>query len=993
LGILTSGIGSYDLSQFLIGPQLTADQVASWVSPQLKAGSQGNYISDVFLENGGIYTGSGPHAYADLQLLNAMETLFGQAMTQYTAYGTVACAKAGATDCSEARATLLTQMQLLKGNIIAAILAFYQNYGDGFASRIEGANEANAVSTTQYYSSSTNTENGKSWGLSASVKGIIKGAVLGGGGSGGQGSYEEWGGADAWNDANTSATSKPAGVVDTTAWAHAVLTATQNIATAGKMTVPPINVPAATPLTPPDLVGELKDWTAPPDTCFKSFKQWKSYQLTQGVLNATSAQERIKAGKDISDFRNALEALGAAGPVGGGLGSSPGLGQPTGDRVLMQPVTASIHNSIVREFAKLGQLRQAQARKSAATTDFPLNNVVRIPSMYTSGFDYTPYGQVFPELRPQLDIPDSPLATFAGYPNAITLLMAEGQIGALRAYVAFLSNYGASNVTPAMVASMEAMYQVFTQQLYATLEASLQGGGDVTNAARLSFAQAMFGTKTDMSDGALYQAVGNADVFFYLYHLLDPAPKKIWMTAAGGYVPFAFDASGKLGFMEARGSGGGQVTQAINFGLTPVVNPTTTPLSFYANTQLPQSPLYPIFAYLGNQGMNLLFLQTIGPLQMIYGRHLSQLPILAYSMSPLSLPHIQGCAPPYWMPVTVDFTGNSTQLNPWSWAQGGGGTGNCQAAGNTFSGWTYGAYPTLSMWDPVNSFLGAGTTSDFPYVLPGELSWDYYLGWPMTSQLADYNVLALNIDASTTYGQLQTGNGSNPTYMAGFGQQALYGNTLNVAPTAVVWAPSPVISSFTGPASARAGDSITLTWDVSYASTLLLTYCDGSTHDVTADGGSATATMLGNPSCSFTLTAKRTGVPQAQQTIVVAGVGQSSVASGTVRNAVGRGAARSSLAIVATTWTPVDLVKTFALATNGVRLLLLPVNETTAPGWGSIVDTNYSILNTQPAVPFQALIRDGTSSVSGTFDDAYNRGLMNMNADACSLPTNPNCGR
>ena len=1093
LSILTSGIGRYDLTQFLIGPQLSATDLAAQVSPQWAAGSQVNYISDVFLPNDGLYNGGvgGPHAYADLQLLGEMENLFGQALTQYTAYGTP-CQAAGATDCSAVRSSLLTTMARLKAQISAAILAFYQNYGDGFASQIEGVNEAVGAAETSYYSSSSNSETGKSWGLSLSASSAGKrfgGEAGAAAASAGHGSYTENGNAEAWNDAVVTAWSLPAGVVDTTAWASNLLTNVQAIARAGKMTVPAISVPAVTPLTPPDLVGTIKDPTAPPDTCFKSPQQWLDYQneKLRGQVNQDVNQQQL-----LLEDQNLLvgDPNTPVGPLGLG-----GLGQPTGGRVLMQGASAAVHQALTREWSELKQLRQERARQAAktaaVTTDSPLNNVVRLPQMYTSGFTYTPYSQVFAELRPQLDMPEVPATLFAGYPNAIALLLADMAMGELRVYIGFLSNFGASNVNSTVVNAMEAMYQVYSAAVYSTLEASMQSGSDVTPTALASFQQAMLGTRADHSDGALYQAAGSPDLFNYLYHLLDPVPRRIWQSAAGGYVPFLFDGSGGLNFLEVFPRDSypcTQCPQALVASPVPVVTSTTTPLSLYGQVQVPQSPLYPVFAYLGSRGMNLFFVQTVGAYQVVYGRRYSYAPTVSPYSQPMTLVP-PTCKVGYWSPVyPLDF-GNASAAVPWSWLKH---AWNEECTGSAYVATSPLAYPKNTMWDAGNSFLSYTSGQTYPYSQPSSLSWDYYLNWPETSQPANFPALTLGFEPeNATLGVAQPGaantliNGGS--IHSGFGMMNFYGTLFNQAPagTALVMAPAPVINAFTGPLTAASGTSVTLAWNVSYASTVTLTDCFGNSNVVSTS--SSTFTMPSSAvSCTFTLTATNRGSNTTSLPATVTVVNSSacpsgqlpainsftatpisssgnvsiswsvsSVTSGSVEGcglkmnflgsgappiqagyspsctwtltvvngptscsvsrtatvggssspawahglsagtAGGRASPPSRGAMVPTTWSQVDLTTAQPFTTPqkayGVRLMLLPVNSQTVPGWGAIVGTSYANMNTQPAASASDLVRDAAGTLPGTFDDSYIRVMPGYNTDCSIAANNPAC--
>ena len=572
--LITSGFNdNANFTPYLIGSKLDAATVKSYVdyTESYVTGSSGDkYISAVIITNGGqLY--SRDNVYGNVQLLGEMERVFGLLKTQYGQYSD-----------ATVRATLMTNMSSLKSSIANAIKTFYSYNGDSFISRISAMNYGLGNGQLKFGQSSGNRENIYSGALSVSYSGL----GFGGSASADVGVSRHNGWASAYKSTTVTAVSLPAGVIDTTAWTGSILAMLSD--ESSQISVPPLsNLPVIGTLTLPPPVDAKKDPATPPDSCFQSYDDWKQYQAGKKANPQQDKQQAEAAGGNVAG-QGVQQAMN---PAGGG--------------------NPQLHQAYATELRALKNKQQVSA---------PLvrgGNIMRADKMFVSGFRTTPYDQVIPQLRPNLDIPGQS-ANIGGFPNISILLTVVDKLGQLNSYLHFLSGFAVSKLSTEISDGYATFYAGFTEKAFAMISMQLTQGVDISDKMLASFSVDMLGQEGSERQSGLYQAFGNIDVYNYILKtLLAPDNAKIWSSAPGGYIPFAWDGNGQICFYNLLGING---DLTLSHSQVPYTDPTKNPLSFYEdNNATIKSPWFPVFQYNQSLPANLLFLQVAGPYQIVRG--------------------------------------------------------------------------------------------------------------------------------------------------------------------------------------------------------------------------------------------------------------------------------------------------------------------------------------------------------------------------------------
>ncbi|MCX5837425.1 MAG: hypothetical protein NTW71_02750 [Deltaproteobacteria bacterium] len=579
VAVLTGGFNrNASFTSYLVGAKLDDATVKSRVAytEAYVTGQTGDkYVKTVTIVNNGQLDDQ-ENAYGNIQLLGEMERIFSLLRTQYNTYSDATIRK-----------TLTANMLLMKGYISNAIQQFYSYHGDSFVSHISAMNYGMGNGQLQFGSSSGNSENIYDAALAVSYSGL----GFGGSGSANVGGARQSGWATAYKNTVVTARSLPAGVIDTTAWANSLFSMLSN--EASPISVPALsNLPVMGTLTLPAPVEKKKSPAEPPDSCFSSYDEWKTYQQDK---KKTPDQDRAQA----EAAEAAVEAKGAA------ASSQPGGGGP------------SLYQDYERELRLLKNGRRVFAPSVQGS------NIMRVDKMFVSGFDTTAYDQVIPQLRPNLDIPGQS-TKIAGFPNISILLMIVDRLGQLNSYLHFLSGFAISKVSPDMSNLFNTFYSHFRDNAFDMIALQLSQGVDLNDALLTSFSVEMLGKEGgDGRESRLYKALGNIDAYNYIVKtLLEPHNAQIWSSAPGGYIPFVWDQNNQLGFLNLKGirySGSGDYFLTDD-DVIPYTDPMKNPLSLYEeNKATLKSPWFPVFQYKQSKPSALLFLQTAGPYQIIRG--------------------------------------------------------------------------------------------------------------------------------------------------------------------------------------------------------------------------------------------------------------------------------------------------------------------------------------------------------------------------------------
>lgn len=590
--------GNADFSRYLIGSKLDAAAVKSYVNYTESdvPGGSAKYISDIIISNKGQLSDE-DNVYGNIQLLSEMERIFSLLNQQYanSKYASV-------------KDALKQNMKKLKLYISLAIQSFYASHGDAFVSKVKLMNYAYGTGQMMFSSSSGNTET--QWGVAVSAS--YQGATGGGGGSASVQGARQHGWATAVKNTTVTAASFPDGIVDTTGWVTTIYGMLKDESL--PITVPALNLPSLAELKLPDPIGPKKDPNKPPDSCFQSMDDWIKYQDMKKKGGAGQDQQQAQEQQKKVDEEGPQKAL------------KPALADHT------------LYERYKSELAALKVLKN-QRNGNAVSSIFG-GNIIRVDKMFVSGFELTPYDQVIPQLRPNLEIPDES-ATLDGYPNVSKLIYIVNMLGDLDNYIRFLSNFTISGVSKQMSDNHKAFYDSFYNDAYDKIAFQLNMGVDISNDLLASFGVAKFGKDGAENASDLYKKVGDIDVYRYiLKFLLAPENIKIWRNAPGGYIPLGWNAANNtLSFFnsyyvgEPNLRGSADWAYKIFHDMRPFTEPQYNPLSFYDVSSYTdpkfktyKSPWYPVFQYGGSLNPLLLFVQTIGGYQLVIGQKYAVMP-------------------------------------------------------------------------------------------------------------------------------------------------------------------------------------------------------------------------------------------------------------------------------------------------------------------------------------------------------------------------------
>ena len=587
VSILGSGFtGSEDFSPYLLGTQLTDEQLRSYVatteSAPMSSCAGKPYITKVTVSR---YKFSDADPHANIQILSRMESVFSDLKSQHEL-----CVD------TTIQPALVRQMRDLRGKIESAIADFYAVNGDAFISQTTSMNQAVGNGQLAFESADGNTESQNGGSLSAQYQGLTGGV----GGSSTVQFYKQNGWAKALTKVQVSAEAKPAGVADTTAWVSSI----QNmLKDQGSSLVPPMgNLPKDPGVKLPEPVGHKHDEDEPPDVAFTSYDQWKKY-LDDKKKAVDDKKERGRAKKRVEEQK---------------------LNVNDNKLLLQSGQGGDAYQQVMAELAQLkeraGQL-QPPSMPQAGAGD---GNLVRFDKMFVNGFETMPYDAVIPQLRPDLDIPGVEEA-IGSFPNMMEIMLISDKLGRLDSYLTFLSSVSASNVTPQMSERYHQFFQKASSNAYDLVSLALSQGSDVTPAVLTGYKKAMFGSDSTKTQSEMYQSLQDIDYYNYVMDtLLDPVKGKAWSVAPGGYIPMRWNPDGSGGMQLVTwnalahakpGKPNKEGVVAIDF-----TNPNADPLALYRKgMQTLQTPWYPVYVFNQSQASTLVFMQYFGGYQAIYG--------------------------------------------------------------------------------------------------------------------------------------------------------------------------------------------------------------------------------------------------------------------------------------------------------------------------------------------------------------------------------------
>ncbi|MCX8027019.1 MAG: hypothetical protein N3A62_04075 [Thermodesulfovibrionales bacterium] len=605
--IITDSLGDYyDFTPYLIGSKLDNDTVNLYVNFVRTPipNKQAQYISQVNIKNNGTLTDM-LNVYGNMQLLKAMIEGFSELKKTYITY------QNDTSVSSDIKNTMYQNMLKLRNSINYAIKKFYKTNGDSFVSYVELMNYAFGRGVLNFGSQSGIST--WQWGVSASAS--YQGAVFGGGGSATVQQARQSGWASAFKNSSVTAVSFPAGVVDTTAWATQIQTM---LSQEQPINVPSLNLPQLATITLPDPIGPVKQSDGPPDSCFKSYDDWKKYKedmrnqggANQDAQQANNLQNNVDQQMQQNPQQNVVENL-------------------MHDAAANNPNNPALYRAYKNELTNLKEMKKERLKNKKAGD----SNIVRIDNLFVSGFKVTSYDSVLPLLRPDLSIPGES-QVMSGYPNVIKLSYVMSLLGDLDNYLRFLSIYSVSGVTKDMSNQFSSFYNQFVNDANDLINVQISAGHDIPNDILSSFSTTKFGTDTDRSQSDLNSAfLGDTNAVQYVIDLMRGDKIKVWRNAPGGYLPFTWSKTETI-VTNYYSQGAGYYSNNVSYMFD--VDPpetwqyysqyTLNPIGFYDITKTNYSwaksyktPWYPVYKYRPGVSSSLLFLQNLGPYQLVIG--------------------------------------------------------------------------------------------------------------------------------------------------------------------------------------------------------------------------------------------------------------------------------------------------------------------------------------------------------------------------------------
>ncbi|WP_321530672.1 hypothetical protein [uncultured Desulfuromonas sp.] len=593
----------YDFTPYLIGTELSDDEVAAYVdySEVNVEEGKGTYI-DTLIFNGNQGKGQIDWAvrnvYGNVQLLTRMEAIFGMMRAQYDAF----------VGDEAVQNILYSNMLTMKKRIGDAIQDFYTHVGTHFVSKLEFANYAYGYGTLDFSDAATNQE--ARFGAAVSLSGGVP-AKFSAASESSVSFAQANGWAEAMKNLTIEASSRPSGM-DLGSFASEIKAMLNDEGTA--LSVPSLYLPTSPTVTVkavPDL--KKKKSSAPPDCVFANYGEWQAYQ--KALKDKKNLDATVKRCKKKVDEKGTDSLEVETGDENGNAIEAP----------------SNLYEAYAEEMALLKSRAESPVEDGAANDSTGL----RIEDMFVSGFKTTSYDTVIPALRTsKIVLPDTGDEVCI-YPNATLLLMVMDSFRQVADYTNFISKFTVSNVSAAFNDQIHDFYDQFSAKGYAMVTDHIAQGTDIDPQLLNDFAVAMYGHSdgSKLMESLLYQTFGsNIDKASYVKYLLQPEVKPLWADAPGGYAPFLFDDSENLCFakldhlktvdiIDAKtGMPGSDFKTQLHFDTGTKVTKLPEDLSLLYQGRT-ETPLFPIFRYEQKNNPRFLFLQTSGNFQLIYGQN------------------------------------------------------------------------------------------------------------------------------------------------------------------------------------------------------------------------------------------------------------------------------------------------------------------------------------------------------------------------------------
>ncbi len=447
-----------------------------------------------------------------------------------------------------------------------------------------------------------------------------------------------------FKDMNIDAHSHPADLIDTNAWVSNLKESLSS--ESGKITVPSPNLPDShipDPAKIPDIpeTKKKKKELMPPDCVFSSYDDWKKWQKDRQKDQKADAEKQHDDQKKKAEKAREEKDYDIFDILFGDGDSSENVAG-TCDRLKKE--LSALRNEI-------DNMPHTQKNDSPETY-----NHYYISNMYGKDYETTEYSKVIPELRTsQLTLPSRPQMSDSGnnektkpentFHYANKLLLSSNHLRHVVEYIRFMSKFTVSNIN--FYESVFAFYSKFIKEANIHVKAAVSSGIDMSKAAYKDFLNQAFGPNHKQKDYShswlTNPQEGTAlkkDQISYIFYLLQSNALPLWRNAPGGYASFVFGLHNKTDLYAAwiqkinsyslEQSKAHSYRTFIQFNNdmeayvdvgTKVSEMPDDLLSLYDIKDVHQSPFFPIFRYEAAKTPKMIFLQLIGPYQIIYGKN------------------------------------------------------------------------------------------------------------------------------------------------------------------------------------------------------------------------------------------------------------------------------------------------------------------------------------------------------------------------------------
>jgi hypothetical protein len=592
----------YDLTEYLIGNALSDEEIAKYISYDeekmlLKATVMNKFGTDSVIPY------SQKAYYQNAQFIQEMINIFGILKEQYNSDENI-----------KNRFKIRSLMFELKEKIYQAIELFVSMSGDSFVSKINQMNMAYASGSLQFHDDAGSRSSQYQAGISASYSAIFA-----------SGSTEDSvqinkqnGWANSYSNTEVSAQSFPVGVVDTDAWLSTINSALKD---ESKPLVAPVaslaaaqNIPT---LTPPEL---KKDPNTPPDSVFNSYKEWKDYK--DGLKDDAEAES--------DGAEDALSSIAEKG-------SLDSLEDVFGDLILAMSVSSENDSfdadailDEIKEFSALIDDQQDTTR-SITIRDTSTENQLKIPNMFTSGFETTPYSAVLPMLRANLEIPNEEESSLNSFSNISKLLVYIDDFAKLNSYLNFVSQFPEITGLPENIDEQyDEAYSQFKEHAFDAIHISLQAGKDIDTSIIKKLFDYFIGGAETYKESLLFKSLQEQRSYYeYITKvILSPENAKIWKSAPGGYLQVSFTNGTLKPFISLPAKSYSSNINKVDLSedqsskaLIPDASVDILKIvkDLHNDASIVSSAMFPIFSNRDDDKGSLYFLQMIGPYIALYG--------------------------------------------------------------------------------------------------------------------------------------------------------------------------------------------------------------------------------------------------------------------------------------------------------------------------------------------------------------------------------------